>query len=92
MESSAVSAPLLACINKVSSENWIPPEEFLLGLGQPWKPDAWEYGDEDEDSALVASSQVVDKLAMCSLEVKEAKKRPEVSSRWSNSQADAKAE
>ena len=56
MESSVISPSILSRIGKLPSKNWVPPKEFLLGLGQPWEPDPWEYDDEAEESVLVAVS------------------------------------
>ena len=56
MESSVILSSILARIGKLPSKNWVPPKEFLLGLGQPWEPDPWEYDDEAEESVLVAAS------------------------------------
>ena len=61
MESSVISPSILAHC-QFPSDNWIPPKEFLLGLGQPWEPDPWEYDDKDKSSALVAASQHMDEL------------------------------
>ena len=75
---------ILACIGKLPSENWVPPKEFLLGLGQPWEPDPWECDDEAEESILVAASQHIDEL-VTKLDSKE-----ESSSRWSSPKCDEK--
>lgn len=42
-------------LGKLPSENWVPPKESLLGLGQPWEPDPWECDDEAEECVLVRS-------------------------------------
>ena len=42
-------------------KDWKPPKQFLLGLGQPWEPDPWEYGDNPEDDELfMQASQVIE--------------------------------
>jgi len=40
-------------------EGWIPPKQFLLGLGHPWGPEPWDscYDDDDEDADFIAASQ-----------------------------------
>ena len=55
----------------------------MLGLGQPWEPDPWEY-DEDESSVLVAATQHMDELVTEELQSKEP------SSRWSSPKCDEK--
>ena len=42
----------------------------MLGVGQPWEPDPWEY-DEDESSVLVAATQHMDELVTEELQSKE---------------------
>ena len=40
-------------------EGRIPPKQFLLGVGQPWKPDPWDpcYDDPEEVDFIAASQQ-----------------------------------
>lgn len=49
-------------LGKLPSENWVPPKESLLGLGQPWEADPWECDDEAEEYVLVAVSQHINEL------------------------------
>ena len=79
-----ISPSILPRIGKLPSKNWVPPKEFLLGLGQLWEPDPWECDDEAEQSILVAASQHIDKL-VTKLDSKE-----ESSSRWSSPKCDEK--
>ena len=79
-----ISPSILTRIGKLPSENWVPPKEFLLGLGQPWEPDPWEYDDEAEESVLVAASQHIDEL------VTKLHSKEESSSRWSSPKCDEK--
>jgi len=71
-----VISPSILAGCKSPSENWIPPKEFLLSLG--------EYDDEDESSALVAASQHTDELVTEELQSKEPL------SRWSSPKCDKK--
>ena len=95
-----ISPSILSRIGKLPSENWVPPKEFLLGLGQPWEPDPWECDDEAEESVLVAASQHIDKL-VTKLHSKEEpqhinelvtklQSKEESSSRWSSPKCDEK--
>jgi len=65
-----VISPSILARCKFPPENWIPPKEFLLGIGQLWEPDPWEYDDEDENSTLVAASQHMDELVTEELQSK----------------------
>ena len=92
MASSVISQSILTRI-ELPSENWIPPKEFLLGLGQPWEPDPWEYVDEDDDNALLATSQGIDKLVNRTVEAKvltEELDSKRQSSRWASPKCDKK--
>ena len=71
-------SPSILARCKFPPKNWIPPKEFLLGVGQPWEPDPREYDDEDENSTLVAASLHTDELVAEELQSKEP------SSRWSS--------
>ena len=86
----AASLPLLSrtfnsiYLGKLPSENWVPPKESLLGLGQPWEPDPWECDDEAEECVLVAASQHINEL------VTKLHSNEDSSSRWSLPKCDAK--
>jgi len=66
-----VISPSILARCKFPSENWIPPKEFLLSLGQPLEPDPREYDDEDESSTSAAASQHTDELVTEELQSKE---------------------
>ena len=51
----AVSASLMGRIKPVG-EDWHPPKEYLLGLGEPWERYAWDYSDDSEDDYLLRAS------------------------------------
>ena len=44
----SVSPSLLAGVKPVP-EDWIPPRELLLGLGEPWEPGPWDSCYDTED-------------------------------------------
>ena len=77
-------SPSILARCKFPPKNWIPPKEFLLGVGQPWEPDPREYDDEDENTTLVAASLHMDELVAKELQSKE------LSSRWSSPKCDEK--
>ena len=52
----AVLPSLMARIKPVG-EDWRPPKEYLLGLGEPWEPYLWDYSDDSEDGYLLRASQ-----------------------------------
>ena len=58
MASPVISQSLLDSIED-PPEGWIPPKQFLLGLGHPWEPEPWDscYDDDDEDADFIAASQ-----------------------------------
>ena len=58
MASPVISQSLLDSIED-PPEGWIPPKQFLLGLGHPWEPEQWDscYDDDDEDADFIAASQ-----------------------------------
>ena len=95
-----ISLSILSRIGKLPSENWVPPKEFLLGLGQPWEPDPWECDDEAEESVLIAASQHIDELVTKLHSKKEPQHinelvtklqfKEESSSRWSSPKCDEK--
>ncbi len=52
----AISPSLLAELT--ASEDWRPLNEFLLGVGEPFEPNAWEYSDDSDDRHLLAAAQM----------------------------------
>jgi len=54
-----VISPSILARCKFPPKNWIPPKEFLLGVGQPWEPDPWDpcYDDPEEVDFIAASQQ-----------------------------------
>ena len=90
----AVSPSLLAGVKPVP-EDWIPPRELLLGLGEPWEPFLWDscYDTEDVNVDLLVASQQYEAVLQNSIDEENVdsfllaasqdyEKSTEVSSRW----------
>ena len=90
----AVSPSLLAGVKPVP-EDWIPPRELLLGLGEPWEPFPWDscYDTEDVNVDLLVASQQYEAVLQNSIDEENVdsfllaasqdyEKSTEVSSRW----------
>ena len=52
----AISPSLMGRIKPVG-EDWCPPKEYFLGLGEPWERYAWDYSNNSEDDYLLRASQ-----------------------------------
>ena len=90
----AVSPSLLAGVKPVL-EDWIPPRELLLGMGEPWEPFPWDpcYDTENLNVDLLAASQQYEAVLQNSIDEEnidrfllaasqDYEKSTEVSSRW----------
>ena len=90
----AVSPSLLAGVKPVL-EDWIPPRELLLGMGEPWEPFPWDpcYDTENLNVDLLAASQQYEAVLQNSIDEENVdslllaasqdyEKSTEVSSRW----------
>ena len=55
-----VISPSLVVGLRCPSEDWLPPKQFLLGVGQPFKTNSWRYSDNSNDELLIAASQMLE--------------------------------
>ena len=39
-------------------EDWRPPKQFFLDVGQPFEMNSWEYSDDSNDGLLLAALQL----------------------------------
>ena len=56
----AVSTSLLEATE--APQNWIPPNAFLFGIGEPWEPNFFDtcYDDEENDAIFEEASLLID--------------------------------
>ena len=75
-----VSPSLLA---QIDATNRKPKRRFLLGLGEPFKPNPWDISDsEDDEKYFLMASQMAEKELT--------KSKPQPSDRWGSPKLSAK--